>query len=370
MTAVSETPVLFDFEQAFVDGLRCIPMAVRFKLDLSGVKLSLRQWSRFTLADRTEMLTAPCETPEQVERYRLALIDRIARRAGEPARLIPIPHDPPWAAIDRPPDALGAHAMTLGLEPPTPNQWRALTDLQRFALVKLSREGHDNVNFVPALREFGVLPPIEAQPATGDPGMIATRFAVAPLGAMILSGGAASRMGADKAELDWLGARAVDRVAAVAREVGATCLVTVGPRDHGLAHVVEDPPLSGPVGGVLAGAAFLRNAGCARALVLAVDAPTLTASDVEPLLRSAAAGAAYEGLHFPLVFDLAGLPQDAEPGWPMARLAERIGVSRLSCAADAHPRLRGANTPKEREVLLRALAAGQAPGPEDQPSSS
>ncbi len=177
------------------------------------------------------------------------------------------------------------------------------------------------------------------------------------LGAMILSGGASSRMGADKGECEWLGSRAVDRVAEVAREVGAASLVTVGPRDYGLPRVVEDPPLSGPVGGVLVGAAFLESAGCARALVLAVDAPTLTAKDLEPLLRSPSPGAAFEGLPFPLVFDIAALPQDAEVGWPMARFADRSGVLRLPCDARAYPRLRGANTPRERDLLLEALAA-------------
>ena len=33
---------------------------------------------------------------------------------------------------------------------------RRLTVLQRFVLLKLSRDNHDNVNFVPALREFGL----------------------------------------------------------------------------------------------------------------------------------------------------------------------------------------------------------------------
>ncbi|GCD54512.1 hypothetical protein NBRC3188_3209 [Acetobacter pasteurianus NBRC 3188] len=40
--------MLFNFEMDFATSLRCIPMIVRMKLDLCGVKLSLRQWCRFT----------------------------------------------------------------------------------------------------------------------------------------------------------------------------------------------------------------------------------------------------------------------------------------------------------------------------------
>ena len=40
--------MLFDFERDFAGSLRCIPMVARQKLDIVGIKLSLRQWSRFT----------------------------------------------------------------------------------------------------------------------------------------------------------------------------------------------------------------------------------------------------------------------------------------------------------------------------------
>ena len=177
------------------------------------------------------------------------------------------------------------------------------------------------------------------------------------LGAIILSGGASSRMGVDKAAMDWLGRRAVDRVADLAFEVGASIVVTVGTTDYGLPVVVEETPLGGPVGGVLAGALALRDAGCDRALVLAVDAPSLTVLDLAPLLASGASCAAYEGLHLPLVVTLAALPSDARADWSMARLAERAGVARLAPSSDARVRLRGANTPQEREILLADLAA-------------
>src|SRR5690606_26873667 len=136
-------------------------------------------------------------------------------------------------------------------------------------------------------------------------------------------------MGAEKAELDWLGRRAVDRVAAVAAEAGAKPIVTVGPVDYGYPCVADDTPLGGPVGGVLAGARWLIAEGVDQMLVLAVDAPTLTREDIAPLLGGE--GGAFEGLHFPCVIPAAAFPADAQAGWPMARLIDRTGVGRPPC---------------------------------------
>jgi molybdopterin-guanine dinucleotide biosynthesis protein A len=175
------------------------------------------------------------------------------------------------------------------------------------------------------------------------------------LGALILSGGGSVRMGEDKGAADWLGVRAVDRVARLARAMGAEAVITVGATDYGLPHVVEDPPGSGPVGGVLAGAAALGD--CDRVLVLAVDAPTIAPDDLVLLLAQPDPGAAFEGLHLPMVLRPAAIPADAQAGWPMARLAERASLARLPCPETARARLRGANTPAERDALLEALAA-------------
>ena len=174
------------------------------------------------------------------------------------------------------------------------------------------------------------------------------------LGAVILTGGAASRMGQDKALMLWAGRTAVDRVAQIAGAVGAKVVLTVGGQgDYGYPQAVEATAFGGPVGGVLAGMAALRAAGCARALVLAVDAPTLEAEDLAPLIAHGAPGARYAGLHLPLVMALDAVPADASAGWPMARLAE--GLVKLDCPEAARARVRGANTPEERDALLAAL---------------
>jgi hypothetical protein len=82
---------LFAFESDFVATLRCVPMAVRFKLDHCGIKLTLRQWSRFTPEDRKRLLLAPCDTPREVEAYRSTLTELVALRSGGELRRLEEP---------------------------------------------------------------------------------------------------------------------------------------------------------------------------------------------------------------------------------------------------------------------------------------
>jgi molybdopterin-guanine dinucleotide biosynthesis protein A len=171
-----------------------------------------------------------------------------------------------------------------------------------------------------------------------------------PFGAIILTGGASRRMGADKAALEWDGRRAVDRVADLAHAAGAVRVLTAG-RDHGLEHVDDPSPGAGPVGGVLAGARALAAGGLTRMLVLAVDAPTVTVEDLDPLLAAAEPGAVYDGLPVPMMVSLSALPEDAEAGWPLRRLVERAGLVALACDDAVRAWLRGANTPEERAAL-------------------
>jgi hypothetical protein len=148
---------LFAFEDTFVEALECIPMAVRFKLDLSGVKLSLAQWQAFSLDERRDVLAARCETPAEIATYRERLIVLVAERCGEPAKPLPPDATVLWQDAERTPAAVRRSARSLELRPPTNAAWRSLSSLQRFALLKLSRENHDSVNFAPALREFGLI---------------------------------------------------------------------------------------------------------------------------------------------------------------------------------------------------------------------
>jgi hypothetical protein len=149
---------LFAFESDFVASLRCIPMAVRLKLDLCGIKLTLRQWSRFARSDREALLAMRCRSRVEVDAYRAEVVDLVASRAGETAKPLAERAWRYWEMSDRIPIEVADRAISLGLAPPSASQWAALTPLQRFALIKLTRDNHDNVNFAPAMREFELAP--------------------------------------------------------------------------------------------------------------------------------------------------------------------------------------------------------------------
>jgi hypothetical protein len=147
----------FGFESDFVDSLRCIPMAARLRLDRTGVKLKLNEWSKLAPELRLALAQAPCGSPAERERWKGELIGLVEQTAGAAPALLPEPVDEVWEDRGTVPVQVQDQARSLGLKV-DPAAWAALSPLQRFALVKLSRPGHENRNFRPALIEFGLAP--------------------------------------------------------------------------------------------------------------------------------------------------------------------------------------------------------------------
>jgi hypothetical protein len=146
----------FQFEADFVESLRCVPMQVRFKLDTCGVKLKLQQWNKFEERDRQQLVDLPCETDAEVKDYRAFLHQLIEARTGERATDLAIDLNPEWNDGDQVPESVQAKAGEQAVEIPV-TRWQRLTPLQRFALIKLSRSGHENSNFLPAMQEFKIV---------------------------------------------------------------------------------------------------------------------------------------------------------------------------------------------------------------------
>lgn len=105
---------------------------------------------------------------------------------------------------------------------------------------------------------------------------------------MILSGGAAARLdGADKSALEVGGRSLLER--ALAAVAGAAEVVVVGPEvrvEPPVRFVRETPPGGGPLAGLAAGVAALRDEHD-RVAVLAVDMPWVTSGTMDRLLAAA-----------------------------------------------------------------------------------
>jgi hypothetical protein len=145
----------FQFEQDFVESLRCIPMRVRMKLDTCGVKLKLDHWNRFSLEERQFLVDTPCATDAETAQYREQLQAMVIAHMGKPASILEIPAAPPWLDAGQIPAEVIHQATQVGLTLDLA-QWEALEPDQRFALIKLSRPSHENRNFKPAMVEFGL----------------------------------------------------------------------------------------------------------------------------------------------------------------------------------------------------------------------
>jgi molybdenum cofactor guanylyltransferase len=107
-----------------------------------------------------------------------------------------------------------------------------------------------------------------------------------PLTAFLLVGGKSTRMGRDKAFVEFEGKTLLDRALSLLRGVTPEVLL-VGSRDRlaGYGAVVEDVfPNAGPLGGIHAA---LRSSGTDSNLLLAVDLPRVTADLLQYLVRRA-----------------------------------------------------------------------------------
>lgn len=145
----------FGFEAEFTGDLRCIPMAVRRKLDLAGVKLKLVHWHGLEAEERQRLLAWSDDTAA-IEALRHWLLERSTSLPQGPAKPLPPAQGCDWQQSEKIPAVLTESCRQLGLQL-RPGGWNDLDELQRFALQKLSHPGHEHRNLGLALQEFGLL---------------------------------------------------------------------------------------------------------------------------------------------------------------------------------------------------------------------
>jgi hypothetical protein len=147
----------FDFEEDFIEeGLRCIPMVVRCKLDKAGIKLKIAEWVKFNTNEKIDLALMHCENEQEINRYHKYVSKLVQMYTGKEATLLSMEISPAWANKESIPVEVIGKAGELKKEI-TLDQWQSLTGLQRFALLKLCKSGHENKNFPIALKEFNLV---------------------------------------------------------------------------------------------------------------------------------------------------------------------------------------------------------------------
>lgn len=148
-------PFFFDFESDFVESLRCIPMIVRYKLDSCGIKLQLAEWVKISVEEKTQLAFLPCYLDSEVDSYGEFVKKLVWKHTNHEASLLTSVDDA-WNELHNVPDGIQQKAVEWNCQVLTVKQWLELDTLQRFALIKLSRSGHEGKNFPKAIREFGL----------------------------------------------------------------------------------------------------------------------------------------------------------------------------------------------------------------------
>jgi|HubBroStandDraft_6_1064221.scaffolds.fasta_scaffold266138_2 hypothetical protein len=143
--------MIFSFEREMHATLDLMPFAVRRKLDLAGVKLSLDGWKALPVEDRRALRDAHVETDAEVVAF-AGLLRSAAARAGASVTPLPdVPAEPPWRTRAVPaPLRARIEELRAALRD---DLWAALDDEDRYVLFRLAEKKREPERLLAALRE-------------------------------------------------------------------------------------------------------------------------------------------------------------------------------------------------------------------------
>ena len=142
---------LFEFEQENFADLNWMPMMLRYRLDVSGLKLPLISWQNLAFSERLLLLNVSFEKDAE----RLAWIAElknilVVHNLAEPKPL------ERWIDPEEIPGDVAEKLATLGIETGL-GEWAKLKAVQRHALCKLARGKKAEISIFKAIQEFRAL---------------------------------------------------------------------------------------------------------------------------------------------------------------------------------------------------------------------
>jgi hypothetical protein len=142
----------YQHESDIYPTLSRIPLHVRMKLDLTGIKIALKDWLAFSLEERTVLCHLPIDSDEEKQAF-AAYVDFLSRRycGIPPARTVAVSNSL-WNGLEVP--AAVADKRAAQTPPVTVDEWRRWKFHQRYALYKTALSQSDPAQFFAVLKEL------------------------------------------------------------------------------------------------------------------------------------------------------------------------------------------------------------------------
>ena len=143
----------YQHESDIYPSLSRIPLDVRLKLDVTGIKISLKDWLAFSMEERTILCHLPVETEEERQAF-ASYLDFLSRRyrGASVGTTAPISNSL-WDDPHQVPEPIAAKS-TPQTPPVTVNEWSRWKSYQRYALYKTAISKSDPGQFFAVLKEL------------------------------------------------------------------------------------------------------------------------------------------------------------------------------------------------------------------------
>ncbi len=148
MTPLPLPSNLFPFEREEFSDLNWMPLACRYRLDVSGLKLSLAGWQALSFSERLALLDSPFDS----EAERVAWVSRLKSAVAAFGFEGLLKELEPWSDIGEIPPEVREKLTEAGLQGQI--EWTGLKPLQRYALFKLAKSRQSGRYFPLAVAEF------------------------------------------------------------------------------------------------------------------------------------------------------------------------------------------------------------------------
>jgi hypothetical protein len=124
----------FRYEAEYYPTLSRLPLHVRMKLDVTGLKISLDDWLSFSFAERTVLCHLPCASDEEKGAFRVYLDFLSLKYRGAPVGVTEVMDSSLWERSRVPAPVREKSAESGAVV--TANEWLGWQAHQRYALYK------------------------------------------------------------------------------------------------------------------------------------------------------------------------------------------------------------------------------------------